>query len=119
MYCKLPFWTLSVGLVLVLAPFALSAQQGTLVGTLIGRLDGQPVALADVQILGGSETRTVRTNAQGQYSVELPAGTYDLIVRNTLYERRTLQQRTGSGRADDHGGPSARTLRVRRSLRNG
>ena len=49
MHCKLPFWTLSFGLVLLLAPFALSAQQGTLVGTVTGRLDGRPVALADIR----------------------------------------------------------------------
>ncbi len=50
-----------------------------------GRLTGQLVPLADIQIQGGGETQTVRTNGHGQYSVELPAGRYGLVVQNTLY----------------------------------
>ena len=63
----------------------IGAQQGTLTGTVSARLGGLPVPLADIQIQGGGETRTVRTDGQGRYNVELPAGTYDLVVQNTLY----------------------------------
>ena len=85
MRIRLPVWTLTFGLALAVAPFSLSAQQGTLTGTVSGRMTGQPVPLADVQILGGGETRTVRADAQGQYRVELPAGRYDLIVQNVFF----------------------------------
>ena len=87
MRIKLPVWTLSVGLVLAVAPFPLAAQQGTLTGTVTDVLTGLPVPLADIQILGGGETRTLRTNEQGQYSVGLPDGTYDLVVEETLSYR--------------------------------
>ena len=64
-----------------------AAQQGTLAGTLTDALTGLPIPLADIQILGGGETRTVRTNQQGQYRVGLPAGTYDLVVEEILSYR--------------------------------
>ena len=76
----------------------IAAQQGTLTGTVSGRLTGQPVPLADIQIQGGGETQTVRANGQGQYSVELPAGTYDLVVQNTLYsDERVSNVRVQAG----------------------
>ena len=87
MCTKIPVWTLSFGLFLAVAPFSLSAQQGTLAGTVTDVLTGLPVPLVDIQILGGGETRTVRTNGQGQYSVGLPAGTYDLVVEEMLSYR--------------------------------
>ena len=75
MRIKLPVWTLSFGLALAVAPFSLSAQEGTLTGTVSARQGGFPVE-AVIQIQGGGETRTVTANAQGQYSIQLPAGTY-------------------------------------------
>ena len=62
---KLPVWTVSFGLALAVAPFSLSAQQGTLIGTVTDELTGGPVPQAEIQILGGGETRTVRVNGQG------------------------------------------------------
>ena len=98
MHIKVPVWALSYGLVLAVAPLSLSAQQGTLAGTVSDVLTLAPVPLAEIQIIGGGETRTVQANAQGQYTVGLPAGTYDFGREGALVPRRTLQQRTGLGR---------------------
>ena len=87
MRIQLPVWTLSFGLVLAIAPFSLSAQQVTLVGTVTDVLTRAPVPLVAIQILGGGERRTVLVNNQGQYRVELPAGTYDLVVEEVLSYR--------------------------------
>ena len=87
MRIQLPVCTLSFGLVLAIAPFSLSAQQGTLAGTVIDVLTRLPVPLAQIQILGGGEPQTVLANNQGQYRVGLPAGTYDLVVEEVLSYR--------------------------------
>ena len=87
MCTKIPGWALSFGLFLAVAPFSLSAQQGTLAGTVTDVLTLAPVPGAEIQILGGGETRTVVANNQGQYSVGLPAGTYDLVVEEMLSYR--------------------------------
>ena len=87
MRIQLPVWTLSFGLVLAVAPFSLSAQEGTLAGTVSDLLTRAPVPLAQIQILGGGESQTVLTNDQGQYRVGLPAGTYDLVVEQVLSYR--------------------------------
>ena len=98
MCTKIPVWTLRFGLVLAVAPLSLAAQQGTLTGTVSARLTGQPVPLADIQIQGGGETRTVQANGQGLYRVELPAGRYDLVVQNTLYsDERVSNVRVQAG----------------------
>jgi len=92
MCTKLPVWTLSLGLFLAVAPFSLSAQQGTLTGTVRDEASGSLLTGRDVQIRGGGETRIVQTNNQGQYSVELPAGTYDLAMVLVLgYDDRSFQ----------------------------
>ena len=84
MSIKLPVCALSVGLVLAVAPFSLSAQQGTLTGTVTDELSRRIVPGTEIQILGGAQTRTVLANGQGQYRIELPAGTYDLVVERVL-----------------------------------
>jgi outer membrane receptor for ferrienterochelin and colicins len=84
MSLRLPVWTLSFGLVLAVAPFSLSAQQGTLIGTVTDELSRRVVPGTEIQILGGGQTRTVLANAQGQYRIELPAGRYDLVVERVL-----------------------------------
>ena len=83
MRAMLPVWTLSFGLMAV-APLSLSAQQGTLVGSVTDESGGALAAGVEIQILGGSEPRTAVTDAQGRYSVELPAGRYDLVVTETF-----------------------------------
>ena len=80
MNIRLSVLTLSLGLVLAPAPFSLSAQQGTLTGTVTDGLSGIVLPGTDLQIVGGGQTRTVRTDNGGQYSVQLPAGTYDVVV---------------------------------------
>ena len=84
MSIRLPVWTLSFGLVLALAPFSLSAQQGTLTGTVTDELSRRVVPGTEIQILGGGQTRTVLADAQGQYRIELPAGRYDLVVERVF-----------------------------------
>ena len=61
-----------------------AAQQGTLVGNVKDEVTGNPVPLVEILILGGGESRTAVTNNQGRYSVQLPAGTYDLVVSEIL-----------------------------------
>jgi iron complex outermembrane receptor protein len=75
-------WTFAAFLTLA-APA--SAQQGSLTGLVSNAETGGPVVQAQVQILGGGETRTVITNAQGRYQADLPAGTYDLVVQSLGY----------------------------------
>ncbi len=57
------------------------AQEGTLAGTVTDAETGAPVAQAQIQILGGDESRGTISGADGQYQAELPAGTYDLVVQ--------------------------------------
>ena len=64
-----------------------AAQQGTLVGTVNDEVTGNPVPLVEIQILGGGESQTVSANNQGRYNVQLPAGTYDLVVSEMLQYR--------------------------------
>ena len=77
------------GTVAALAVLAgpVAAQQGTLVGTVTDEVTGNPVPQVQIQILGGGESQTVVANNQGQYSVQLPAGTYDLVVSEILQYR--------------------------------
>jgi len=51
---------------------------------------GQVVATADISVLGGSQQLSAITNAQGQYRVAVPAGTYDIVVAliGSLSQRR-------------------------------
>ena len=103
MHIKVPVWALSYGLVLAVAPLALSAQQGTLAGTVSDVLTLAPVPLAEIQIIGGGETRTVQANAQGQYTVGLPAGTYDLAVRVLSYrDERFSNVRVSAGETNTY-----------------
>lgn len=57
-----------------------SAQQGTLTGRVTDVESGQPVPTAQVQILGGGQSSGGLTNPQGIYRVQLPAGTYSIVV---------------------------------------
>ena len=70
-------------LVLVAGPVA--AQDGVLSGTVIDAETGAPVSQAQIQILGGGESRGSTSNAQGLYQANLPPGTYDLVVENLGY----------------------------------
>jgi hypothetical protein len=62
-----------------------------------------PVPLAEIQIIGGGETRTVQANAQGQYTVGLPAGTYHLAVRVLSYrDERFSNVRISAGETNTY-----------------
>ena len=73
--------------VLTILAGPVAAQQGTLVGNVNDEVTGNPVPLVEILVLGGGESRTTVTNNQGQYSVQLPAGTYDLVVSEILQYR--------------------------------
>lgn len=59
---------------------ALSAQQGTLTGVVTNSETGAPVSAAQIQVLGGAQATGTLSDNQGQYRIELPAGSYDLVV---------------------------------------
>ena len=72
-----------VAALVMCAPAA--AQQGTLVGTVTDVETGAPVVSAEIHVQGGGQTRTITTDNQGQYRVQLPAGSYDLVSTNFAY----------------------------------
>jgi iron complex outermembrane receptor protein len=57
-----------------------SAQNGTLTARVTDSETQQPLGAAQIQILGGGQEMGGLTNESGVYSVQLPAGTYDIIV---------------------------------------
>ena len=72
---------LVAGIILALSfAFPAAAQQGVLAGTVTDAETGEPVAQAQIQILGGGQSRGTLSGPDGQYQAELPAGTYDLVV---------------------------------------
>ncbi len=81
------FAVLSLLLVLlvVTAGCGLFTKNGTLIGTVTDEENG--AKLANVKITVG--TKTVTTNTQGQYSVELDEGSYDLTAKASGYDDYT------------------------------
>lgn len=72
---------LAAGIILALSlTLPVAAQQGALGGTVTDAETGEPVAQAQIQVLGGGESRGTLSGADGQYRIELPGGTYDLVV---------------------------------------
>ena len=72
---------LAAGIILAIS-LALPAagQQGVLAGTVTDAETGGPVPQAQIQILGGGQSREATSSPDGQYRIELPAGTYDLVA---------------------------------------
>jgi outer membrane receptor for ferrienterochelin and colicins len=58
----------------------LAAQNGTLTGRVTDTESGQPLDGAQVQVVGGGEATGGLTNAEGIYRIQLPAGTYSVVV---------------------------------------
>lgn len=77
------------GLVVALAWLAAAApsqaQQGTLVGTVTDLETGVTIAAAELQILGGGQTQATAANNQGQYRIQIPAGSYSIAVSSFGY----------------------------------
>ncbi len=76
----------SAFLALLAAP--LSAQQGTLTGRVIDRETSQPMNGAQVQLLGAGEANSggVLTNQAGQFRMQVPGGSYSIVVVTVGYE---------------------------------
>ena len=58
----------------------LSGQQGTLTGVVTNSETGVPISAAQIQVLGGAQATGTLSDSQGRYRIDLPAGSYDLIV---------------------------------------
>jgi len=58
----------------------LQAQQGTLTGRVIDIETGQPLSGAQISILGGGQGLGGLSNDAGSYRIELPAGSYRVVV---------------------------------------
>jgi iron complex outermembrane receptor protein len=72
--------------VLGVAAVSAAQQTGTVSGTLINTLSGDPVANATVVLESPSLTRQVRSGADGKYSIaDVPAGAYHLFIRADGY----------------------------------
>ena len=84
MLLKLPVWTLRFGLILAVAPFSLSAQNGTLSGRITDAEMGAPVVSAGVEVLGGGGNSTL-TNGSGQFTISLAPGTYSVLISTLGY----------------------------------
>jgi iron complex outermembrane receptor protein len=73
--------------VVALGSTPLAAQQGTLQGRVVDSETGQPVATAQVTILGAGDQQAggLLTNAQGVFSVQLAPGGYSVVVQSVGY----------------------------------
>jgi iron complex outermembrane receptor protein len=65
---------------LLLLAGPLAAQQGTLTGRVTDEESGQPVPTAQVQVVGGAQSTGGLTDASGMFRIQLPAGTYSIVV---------------------------------------
>jgi len=90
----------------------LSAQNGTLTGTLIDIENGAPLVSADGEVLGSGRTtisgpaillrvrsRTV-TSASGQFTISLAPGTYSLVISTLGYRDHREDDVRIRGRGD-------------------
>lgn len=92
----LAFWA-----TLALAP-SVQAQAGTLTGLVTNEL-GQPIAQAQIQVLGGAAGTGTLSNDQGRYRIDLPAGTYDLVVQHVAHaQKREDNISVGAGETTTH-----------------
>ena len=67
-------------------PAAAAAQQRELTGTITRSDDGRPIADAAVAVVG--TTISTRSGANGRYSISLPSGTVQLLVRAIGFVRQ-------------------------------
>lgn len=67
----------------------LAAQQGTLVGTVVDRETGQPLATVEI-LIPSSDAPPRLTDANGQFRVTLPPGTYSVVAQRLAYRQARL-----------------------------
>jgi hypothetical protein len=97
------FWTLAVGVALVLAPLrslaALSGPTGDLAGTVLDSISGKPIASATVTLSqNGAVTVSTITDAYGHFVVHnLAAGVYSVEVRYLGYAPITREAQVTAG----------------------
>ncbi len=94
---------LLVALLLLTAP-PLSAQTGTLTGTVVDAESDQPLEDVAVEVLGLDETQAggVFTNTQGSFRFTLGPGAYSLVFSHLGYETKRVDGvRVGAGDTND------------------
>jgi iron complex outermembrane receptor protein len=81
-------WTLLCGVLVSLLPGRLLAQQGSITGTITGRVSGQPLAGVDVAVLvGGQAITRATTGDDGRFRITgLSPGNYVVEVRRVGYQ---------------------------------
>ena len=75
-------------LLLTLMPAALQAQQGTVTGTVTDAESGLGLQDAAIEVLGAGDAQAggVFSDASGNFSISVPAGTYSVIISLLGYE---------------------------------
>jgi outer membrane receptor for ferrienterochelin and colicins len=88
-------------LMLLLTCTALAAQGGGVSGTVMDAGTGAPVAGARVQAVDGAGAvrATSTTNAGGAFTLDVPPGSYTVVVSGTGFEPRRFPAQVGAGRA--------------------
>lgn len=85
---------------LTLIPVALSAQERRVTGTITRQGMGTPLDGAEVSVIAPARGQTVRSDAQGRYAIQVPAGDVRLQVRLIGYKRVEFTLPTGQTTAD-------------------
>lgn len=83
---------LIVAVLLFLLPTSVSAQGGTLTGTVVDAETGRPLADVAVEVLGLDEAQAggVFTNAEGSFRFELGSGTFSVVFSHLGYQTQRL-----------------------------
>jgi len=85
--CPRSTCAIALALLTLALPRSGAAQQGLLVGTVTDEETGAPLSAAQVQVLGGAQ-RSALTDDAGRYRLQLPGGTYSLLVQLVGYRER-------------------------------
>ena len=87
---------IGAGLALVTTAGAITAQQGTLTGLVTNAETGVPISAAQIQVLGGAQATGTLSDNQGRYRINLPPGSYDLVVTVVGYRTTRFDGVTAS-----------------------
>jgi TonB-linked SusC/RagA family outer membrane protein len=99
MFFRLNRWR-SVLATLTLIPVALSAQERRVTGTITRQGMGSPLDGVEVAVIAPTRGQIARTDAQGRYAIQVPAGDVRLQVRLIGYKRVEFTLPTGQTTAD-------------------